>query len=121
MDPEHKAADELRQSCAALCAVFPNRFCYVDDTRGLSAGFHLIEGFFRDDRPLCKHVLNDAEEQELARLWDELNFGTKISEKISYAVCLLLERSERAPISAGSIRISIPSRRKIRNWSAKPA
>jgi hypothetical protein len=84
----------ITTSCAAFCAVFPNRFYYVDDERGLSAGFHLIEGFFRDDRPLCKHVLSDEENKELDRLWNELDFGTHIAEK-ELRGFVFFERSER--------------------------
>ncbi len=87
-------ADELRQSGQAFCALFPNRFVYVDDTRGLSAGFHLIEGFFRDDRPLCKLVLDGKQNQELNRLWDELYFSTGIMEKLLRGF-VFFERSER--------------------------
>src|SRR5262249_38464209 len=68
LDPDHPAAKEYAASAAAFCRLFPNRFFYVDDTRGLSAGFHLIEGFFRDDQPLCRSVLSDADRRELDRL-----------------------------------------------------
>jgi cytochrome c553 len=78
----------------AFCKLFPNRFFYVDGTRGLSAGFHLIEGFFRDDRPLCKSVLSDAENAELDRLWRELYFATGIWEKMLRGF-VFFERSER--------------------------
>lgn len=94
VDPQDAVAEELRASCAALCKVFPNRFCYVDDTRGLSAGFHLIEGFFRDDQPLCKHVLSDDQNEQLNRLWSELDFGTQIAEKMLRGF-VFFERSER--------------------------
>ena len=94
VNPDHKIAAELRESCEALCRLFPNRFYYVDDTRGLSAGFHLIEGFFRDDQPLCKHVLNDDELRELDRLWLELDFGTQIAERMLRGF-VFFERSER--------------------------
>ena len=83
-----------RASCEAVCRVIPNRFVAIDDTRGLSAGFHLIEGFFRDDVPLCRHVLTDAQNEELNRLWDELEFGTQISEKMLRGF-VFFERSER--------------------------
>ena len=63
-------------------------------TRGLSAGFHLIEGFFRDDQPLCRSVLSDAEKRELDRLWDELYFVTGIWEKLLRGF-VFFERSER--------------------------
>jgi len=91
---DHPIADELRESCRQFCSLFPNRFLYVDQTRGLSAGFHLIEGFFRDDQPLCKLVLDDQQNQELNRLWDELYFGTGITEKLLRGF-VFFERSER--------------------------
>ena len=81
-------------SASAFCRLFPNRFVSVDPTRGLSAGFHLIEGFFRDDRPLCRSVLTEAENQELDRLWGELNFVTGIWEKMLRGF-VFFERSER--------------------------
>lgn len=91
---EHPSARQFTASCESFCKLFPNRFYYVDDTRGLSAGFHLIEGFFRDDQPLCQHVLSDAEKRQLDRLWDELYFATKISEK-ELRGFVFFERSER--------------------------
>lgn len=94
VNPDSPIAKELSESCVQVCQVFPNRFFYVDGTRGLSAGFHLIEGFFRDDRPLCKHVLSDAENRELDRLWAELNFGTQIAAKMLRGF-VFFERSER--------------------------
>ncbi len=64
VDPRSPIAEQLKTSNAKFCRTFPNRFVYVDDTRGLSAGFHLIEGLFRDDRPLCKLVLNDEQNRD---------------------------------------------------------
>ncbi len=94
VDPNSSLAAELRESAARLCRTFPNRFVYVDDTRGLSAGFHLIEGVFRDDTPLCKLVLSDEENRQLNRLWDELYFGTGMTEKMLRGF-VFFERSER--------------------------
>jgi hypothetical protein len=88
------AADAFKAECMTFCRLFPNRFVYVDDIRGLSAGFHLIEGFFRDDQPLCKHVLTDSENKELDRLWNELDFGTQIAERMLRGF-VFFERSER--------------------------
>lgn len=92
--PVARGTPEMVASANAFCKLFPNRFFYVDDTRGLSAGFHLIEGFFRDDRPLCKSVLTDAENAELDRLWRELYFVTGIWEKMLRGF-VFFERSER--------------------------
>jgi hypothetical protein len=90
----HPSAAKLRESGEAFCRLFPNRFFYVDDTRGLSAGFHLIEGYFRDDQPLCKLVLNDAEKKHLDSLWTELYFCTDIWHKMLRGF-VFFERSER--------------------------
>jgi hypothetical protein len=92
--PTSPLVEKLRQSSVEFCQTFPNRFVYVDDTRGLSAGFHLIEGFFRDDRPLCQLVLDDAEKRELDRLWEELYFGAGVMEKMLRGF-VFFERSER--------------------------
>jgi hypothetical protein len=94
VNPDHPSAAALKESCIEFCSIFPNRFLYVDDTRGLSAGFHLIEGFFRDDQPLCKLVLDEKQNEELNRLWDELYFGTGITEKFLRGF-VFFERSER--------------------------
>jgi hypothetical protein len=94
VNPTHAVAEELRASGETFCSLFPNRFLYVDGTRGLSAGFHLIEGFFRDDQPLCKLVLSDQQNEELNRLWVELRFGTGIAEKLLRGF-VFFERSER--------------------------
>ncbi len=94
IDPKHAVAREFEASGEAFCKLFPNRFVYVDSTRGLSAGFHLIEGFFRDDQPLCRSVLTDAEKQELDGLWNELYFVTGIWEKMLRGF-VFFERSER--------------------------
>jgi hypothetical protein len=94
VDAAKPADAAVRASGAAFCKLFPSRFYSVDGTRGLSAGFHLIEGFFRDDRPLCRSVLSDAENAELDRLWRELYFATGIWEKMLRGF-VFFERSER--------------------------
>ena len=94
INPDHAIAREFATSSEAFCRLFPNRFYFADETRGLSAGFHLIEGFFRDDQPLCKLVLSETENRELDRLWDELYFVTGVSEKMLRGF-VFFERSER--------------------------
>lgn len=94
ISPKHPLASQYEASASAFCRLFPNRFYHVDSTRGLSAGFHLIEGFFRDDQPLCRSVLSAAEKKELDRLWTELYFVTGIWEKMLRGF-VFFERSER--------------------------
>ncbi len=92
--PGHPAAKQFAASCESFCKLFPNRFYFVDETRGISAGFHLIEGFFRDDQPLCNSVLSDEEKRYLDRLWDELYFSTNIHDKMLHGF-VFFEREER--------------------------
>lgn len=44
--------------------------------RLLSAGFHSMMGYYRDDAPLCDLILSDDEKRELDELWQELDFIT---------------------------------------------
>ena len=44
--------------------------------RLLSAGFHLMTGYFRDDSPLYELILDAKGRAELDRLWSELDFIT---------------------------------------------
>lgn len=94
LQPESKLAKDLTASSERFCAAFPNRFYYVDANRGLAAGFHLVEGFFRDDQPLVNKVLTDAERKELDRLWKELDFVTQSVETLLRGF-VWFERSER--------------------------
>ncbi len=44
--------------------------------RLLSAGFHSMMGYYRDDAPLCDLILDDTQKRELDELWQELDFIT---------------------------------------------
>ena len=94
LQPESKLAKDFTASGERFCAAFPNRFFYVDANRGLAAGFHLVEGFFRDDQPLVNKVLTEAECKELDRLWKELDFVTNRTETLLRGF-VWFERSER--------------------------
>ncbi len=87
-------ANALTAAATAFCRIFPDEFAYVDESRGLAAGFHLVEGFFRDDRPLVEKVLSDEENAELDRLWQELDFVTESAETLLRGF-VWFERSER--------------------------
>ena len=73
------------ESYARLSNVFPDAFYirergrfYPDDSedkgRLLSAGFHNVMGYFRDDTPLMELILDEKGIQELNGLWDEFDF-----------------------------------------------
>jgi hypothetical protein len=89
---------------AQFCRVFPDAFViterapYYDastrpDGRLLSAGFHLMQGYYRDDGPLCDLVLDEAGRRELDTLWDELHFVT-LDPMRQYKDFIFFERAE---------------------------
>ena len=70
---------------ARFCAVFPDAFFvsergrnYLDPTKDkgrlLSAGFHNLMGYFRDDLPFYELILDEKGQKELDALWQELDF-----------------------------------------------
>ncbi len=94
----------LRQALDRFCSVFPYMFVVVDrgpyfspndanKGRPLTAGFHLMQGYFRDDEPLCDLILNDAERRKLDGLWRELDFIT-LAPMRQYQDFIFFERAE---------------------------
>lgn len=45
-----------------------------DEGRYLSAGYHNVMGYFRDDWPFYELMLDDSEQKTLDRMWRELDF-----------------------------------------------
>jgi hypothetical protein len=90
--PPTDESDIIRyeESFARFCATFPDAFfvserarVYLDPKkekentgRLLSAGFHSMTGYFRDDAPLSALLLDDAGRRTLDRLWEEFDFIT---------------------------------------------
>jgi hypothetical protein len=88
-DPDLNAPAGQRERYEAAFArfaeVFPDAFYvsergrYFPDTtrdtgRSLSAGFHNVMGYFRDDKPLYDLILDDKGQKELDAMWQELDF-----------------------------------------------
>lgn len=87
-DPQQREAFDA--SLRRFCDAFPDAF-YISERgrdyvgkskdeqekgRLLSAGFHSMMGYYRDDAPLYDMILDPAAQQELDRLWQELDFVT---------------------------------------------
>lgn len=109
-DPlEEEQAAALRVSCQRFCQLFPDRFFVSERGRDylgtprekqekgrlLSAGFHSMMGYFRDDRPLYELILSESEQQQLDRLWRELDFVTSAPMR-QYQGFLWFERTDSA-------------------------
>jgi hypothetical protein len=90
-----------------FCSTFPDTFfvserarVYLDPTkekgnagRLLSAGFHSMTGYFRDDAPLCELLLDEAGRRELDGLWREFQFITGAPFR-QYSSFLWFERTD---------------------------
>jgi hypothetical protein len=72
-------------SFVRFASVFPDNFYvkergryFPDDSedkgRFLSAGYHNVMGYWRDDTPLMELILDDKGQKDLNRLWDEFDF-----------------------------------------------
>jgi hypothetical protein len=81
------AAERSRYEAAfaRLASVFPDVFYvkergryFPDDSqdkgRLLSAGYHNVMGYWRDDNPLMELILDEKGQRQLNRLWDEFDF-----------------------------------------------
>ena len=94
-----------------FCQVFPNAFSissrghYADPNLGaqvrlLTAGFHLMQGYFRDDTPLYELVLDEPAQAELDGLWQNLHFVTLVPLR-QYKDFLFFERAEPPQFAEG--------------------
>jgi hypothetical protein len=84
------AVERYEAAFSRFCATFPDAFfvserarVYLDPKkekansgRLLSAGFHSMTGYFRDDGPLYELMLDEEGQRELDGLWREFNFIT---------------------------------------------
>jgi Protein of unknown function (DUF1592)/Protein of unknown function (DUF1588)/Protein of unknown function (DUF1587)/Protein of unknown function (DUF1585)/Protein of unknown function (DUF1595) len=77
---------------ARFASVFPDAFYisergryFPDDSqdkgRLLSAGYHNIMGYYRDDLPLIQLILDDNGKRELDRLWNEFDYIADFSAR----------------------------------------
>lgn len=100
------------ESATRFCRVFPDAFYIAERPpyfeaeggskgRLLTAGFHLMQGYFRDDGPLCELVLTDAENRELDALWQELSFIADVPAR-QYKDFIFFERAEPPRFALGS-------------------
>ncbi|MBM3788053.1 MAG: DUF1592 domain-containing protein [Acidobacteria bacterium] len=73
-----------------FCSVFPDMFYREsrgrnyfitgkDEGRYLSAGFHNVMGYFRDDQPLYELLLDERQQAALDEMWRQLDFIASIN------------------------------------------
>ncbi len=84
--------DPYEKAFSQFANVFPDAFYikergrfFPDDSadkgRLLSAGYHNVMGYFRDDTPLMDMILDDSGRREINRLWDEFDFVADYTER----------------------------------------
>jgi hypothetical protein len=115
---------------ARFASVFPDAFYvqergrYFPDTtrdkgRFLSAGFHNLMGYFRDDRPFYDLILDEAQQQQLDEYWRELDFVASANIR-TYVQFYLFETKEAAKGPEGGAPIpdkDITSTERVRKVS----
>lgn len=104
---------QLKEAYAQFCQLIPDAFfilergrAHIDEKeaareakgRLLSAGFHSMMGYFRDDQPLCDLILSPEQNRELQRLWDELDFIALVPFR-QYSGFIWYERAEASFIN----------------------
>ncbi len=105
--------ERLLRDYRDFCSTFPDTFVVLErgrtyladevaakEAKGrlLSAGFHSMMGYFRDDRPMCELLLNEEENRHLDRLWNDLFFISDVPNR-QYSGFLWYERAEASFIN----------------------
>ena len=121
---------------ARFAAVFPDAFYisergryFPDKTRDkgrfLSAGFHNLMGYFRDDAPLYQLILDTQGQKELDELWKELDFIASANIR-TYIQFYLFESKEAAkgpeggaPIPENEITSAVRIRKVAEDYLVK--
>jgi hypothetical protein len=118
-----------------FCSVFPDMFYMEsrgrnyfktgkDEGRYLSAGFHNVMGYFRDDQPLYELLLNEKQQAELDRMWREMDFVASINIRTYVEFAKLGTRGTRDDFKDGEPEVKerevdeIISETKIRQLEA---
>ena len=98
---------------AKFCSVFPDMFYkqergrnYFDTTqdkgRYLSAGFHNVMGYFRDDQPLYELLLDESQQAQLDEMWTEMDFIASATTRMYVQFAGFGEAVGSEAVNAGS-------------------
>ena len=118
-----------------FCSVFPDMFYKEsrgrnyfrtgkDEGRYLSAGFHNVMGYFRDDQPLYELLLDEKQQATLDEMWREMDFVASINIRTYVEFAKLGTRGTRDDFKDGEPEVreievdEIISEAKIRKLEA---
>ena len=119
-----------------FCSVFPDMFYKEsrgrnyfrtgkDQGRYLSAGFHNVMGYFRDDQPLYELLLDEEQQATLDEMWREMDFVASINIRTYVEFATLGTRGTRDDFKDGEPEVQeieveeIISEAKIRQLEAE--
>ncbi len=104
--------DEIQKAYQSFCELLPDAFFILERGRPfsneekserkgrlLSAGFHSMTGYFRDDGPLMDLILAEPEKNQIDRLWREFEL-ISLTPIRQYAGFIWFERAESGFIRA---------------------
>ncbi len=120
---------------ARFCRVFPDMFykeqrgrnyfdTAKDQGRYLSAGFHNVMGYFRDDQPLYELILDDRGQKELDEMWREMDFVASTTSRMyvqfggNREALGTVEAGDQPPPAAPTEDKSVTSEARIRQLEA---
>ena len=118
-----------------FCSVFPDMFYKEsrgrnyfrtgkDEGRYLSAGFHNVMGYFRDDQPLYELLLDEKQQATLDKMWREMDFVASINIRTYVEFAKLGTRGTRDDFKDGEPEVreieveEIISEAKVRKLEA---
>ncbi len=118
-----------------FCSVFPDMFYKEsrgrnyfntgkDEGRYLSAGYHNVMGYFRDDRPLYELLLDQKQQERLDQMWREMDFVASINIRTYVEFAKLGTRGTRDDFKDGEPEVGdieveqIISQEKLRKLEA---
>jgi hypothetical protein len=118
-----------------FCSVFPDMFYKEsrgrnyfrtgrDEGRYLSAGFHNVMGYFRDDQPLHELLLDEGQQAALDEMWRQMDFVASINIRTYVEFAKLGTRGTRDDFKDGEPEVreieveQIISEEKIRKLEA---
>jgi hypothetical protein len=118
-----------------FCSVFPDMFYKEsrgrnyfrtgkDEGRYLSAGFHNVMGYFRDDQPLYELLLDEQQQATLDEMWRQMDFVASINIRTYVEFAKLGTRGTRDDFKDGEPEVreieveDIISEAKIRKLEA---
>lgn len=112
------------QAWGRFCSVFPDMFYKEsrgrnyfkvgrDEGRYLSAGFHNVMGYFRDDQAFYELLLDEKQQAQLDQMWRELDFVAAANIRTYMELALNGTRGARDDFKDGEPLVTVLDEKEI--------